>query len=85
MSYQIASATQIGAGVIDIASGLIEPLRAGADAAGRAGLICAENYQDMKRSCFASAFVSAELRGLASYYHKHAPFRNAGACSPISR
>ena len=44
MSYQIAPATEIGAHVIDIASGLIEPLRARADAADRTGQICAENY-----------------------------------------
>lgn len=64
MSYQIAPATEIGARVIDIASGLIEPLRARADAADRTGQICAENYQDMQRTGLAAAFVPEELGGL---------------------
>ena len=64
MSYRISPATAEGERVIAAASSLIESFRSRADAADRAGEICADNYADMWRSGIASAFVPEELGGM---------------------
>ncbi len=63
MSYHIYPTTPAGERVIAVASDLIEPFRARADAADRENEICPENYTDMQRSGVAAAFVPEELGG----------------------
>lgn len=63
MSYRISPATPIGAKVISIAEGLNEAMQSRADAADRAGEICADNFRDMQRTGLAAAFVPEDLGG----------------------